>query len=228
MEETTSLEINEDGIVEKLVLAFEKGTEPLTEAQYLVKFANKMPWDTYWPLQNRAINIVEDREQKKRAAKIKTKLQAAQKKLVDCDSAITIPVRVIDNVEAAIKSLLPEDELENFNVQLRVKSSAITYRDIAFIAAVHRLSVLDNGTKNIRYKGTSPFARIATAATSFNYRETKFDNRQIRYALTILEALEFTSEHAPGVHHYHKEEKRDNKAGEWSISHDRFWTRLFL
>lgn len=160
--------------------------------------------------------IAQERE-RERAARLRERLAARRTILRERDTSIAIPPRTLDRVESAIRWLLPEDILEDYSADPRAKKSGpLTYRDVAFVACVHRLSVTENGRAAAQYRGTSPFKRIAKASVSLGHREAPFDNRQIRFALAILEELGFTEQVTAAVHR--PGGKGASVAGRWTIS----------
>ncbi len=157
-------------------------------------------------------------------AQIRARLQASQKQLKERDSTLCIPAWQLEKFEAVLREWLPEDVLADFNQQLSQKSTGITYTDIAFVAIVHRVSVTTNGGQETFFKGTSPFKRMVKASMDILHRKQPLDHRQIRYAITILEDLGFTTMISkPTVY----QKGKRNTAAVYEISTKEMWVAPF-
>jgi hypothetical protein len=129
----------------------------------------------------------------RKTAEMIARLAAANKHFREHDTGLTIPVAHLDRLESILIDQIPQSILDEGNDNLRLKSSPVSFRDIAFVALVHRDSVLNNGKAENRFRNTSPYARITKASTALGYREKPLDNRQVAYCLTLLTALGFTT-----------------------------------
>jgi hypothetical protein len=169
----------------------------------------------------------QERQQTQKKADLRAKFARKKKQLVEQDTAVAIPAEQLDRMEAVIRSLMDQDILDDYNEDLKKKSGTITFRDIAFIGCVHYLSVSSNGQADPRhnFSATSPMKRISKASVSFNYRQTPFDNRQIRYALEILSVLNFTREVEAAVYWGPKDKR--NRAAKWSVCFDEAFNGVF-
>lgn len=227
----------EQTLREQMADAIERGTvTPITEQDYNARIAAKgkpNEWPKFRDRQTAAQVIVDQRRAAVAAAKaeakaaMKAKLAAARQQFVANDRSGFVTEPLLDRMTAAIRELFDNDDLMEWNVDLRKKTGAITHRDIAFIGIVHRQSVTDNGTKDARLAGTSPFKRCAEASTKFGYRDAAFCNRQIRAALTILETLGFTQQIEQAKHSYHRASGEVNTAGKYTISTAPEWASIF-
>lgn len=163
------------------------------------------------------------------ADKLKAELLKKHKnrriKLDDEDTSLRVPNEHLDAVERYLKLMVPDEAMDDYNDGLKAaKSAAITHRDVAFIAAVHRDSVLNNGQHNEAFLATSPFRRIAQASIHLKFRSQPFDNRQIRYALSMLSELGFTTETEAA----NRSQKKDaSHAAKWAVCREEPWESFF-
>lgn len=173
------------------------------------------------------IGEAEAQIQRQRKEMVRSRLHAARQTLKEQSfGSHTLTDSMLANAVEQLEDLIPPTELEAYNDDLTAaKSGPLQYRDLAFIAILHYWSVTENGTKHEQFKGTSPFDRFKEGTTGFKFRDGPYDHRQIRYALTILEALSLTKEVEKAVHNY--KDKSKNRAAVWTILDDPFWNEVF-
>ena len=234
-------------MAKKMYLGTFKPKTPEQIAYLIEAKRTQFTWDQYCQIQDEASIMADRRRQREedkrvaaeaaqrekeakefasRRAAAKDRSLAAAAEFVANDNSAAVTPGVMDKMTSTLEQLIDDEMLEAFNKPLRTKTGAITHRDIAFIGCIHRLSVTDNGSRDERFEATSPFKRIREASIKFKYRDTAFDHRQIRAALSLLQVVEFTEEQTKGVHSHVN--PKASTAGTWTISSDPFWRKIFI
>jgi len=147
-----------------------------------------------------------------RRKELKDRLECARKELKNNDDGID--AALVKALEDRIREMLAPEDLESFNRDLAAKGRRLTYHEIALIGAIHRRSIREN-------KGASPFTRIQKLAARSGLTDLPLDNRQIRYALAILEALGFTKQYGSATRGTVKDGKyQKGQCGRWDWNGD--------
>jgi hypothetical protein len=231
----TNPEVSREKMVGAMARSFAEGkAKPLNEDGFYVESSRgrlrsfgDITWGEFDAMQQEAIKVSRRLALEAIKAQKDATIQTAAKRLVDRDTSLTVPANHLERFEAALREVMTDNDLEVFNKALRERSGGLTWAEIALVGCVHRMSVTGNGKHGENFKGTSPFKRMALASVSVLKRESPLDNRQIRYALDILSAMNFTTEVDAAVHTYDADRKAGNKAGVWIINPNPFWDAVF-